>query len=222
MSAATEPAVARFGMGCFWAPQETFERTPGVLRATAGYGLVDRSRLMRVDEPPSYFSVCRGDGRTEAVEVLYDPSVLSFDELLRIFWQEHDASLSTPGKEDQYRSVIWPQSEAHREVALADVERATEAYRATGRSPPLTVVAAAPSGEEEAAAQGLAFAPAEGYHQGFWGKARIKVGVLALSLLLQSSGQSEAARAGELGTYLVLAWWTWENWGLMVAAFPEL
>ena len=89
-----------FGMGCFWAPQEAFESVPGVESARVGYASVEPQSSA---EAPSYFSVCEGNGYTEAVEVTFDENIVSFESLLKVFWSNHDASVVTLGKEDQYR-----------------------------------------------------------------------------------------------------------------------
>ena len=93
-----------FGMGCFWAPQEAFESVPGVESARVGYASVEPQSSA---EAPSYFSVCEGNGYTEAVEVTFDENIVSFESLLKVFWSNHDASVVTLGKEDQYRCRGW-------------------------------------------------------------------------------------------------------------------
>ena len=85
-------------MGCFWAPQEAFESVPGVESARVGYASVEPQSSA---EAPSYFSVCEGNGYTEAVEVTFDENIVSFESLLKVFWSNHDASVVTLGKEDQ-------------------------------------------------------------------------------------------------------------------------
>ena len=205
MASSSETAI--FGMGCFWAPQEAFQDMPGVESVLTGYASVEPRLNL---EPPSYFSVCSGDGYTEAVKVTYDPSEVSYEALLRVFWANHDASLTTPGKEDQYRSALWPTDEAQRLLAAADVERAAAAYVAAGKDPPCTVVAQAPP----------AFTPAEPYHQHFWAKGRLKLGLLVALLLLRGAGSSQLSLAADVGTQLVLLWWFVECFGLLAAASP--
>ncbi len=107
---------ATFAAGCFWGVEDTFMNTPGVIRTRAGYtgGTVDS---------PSYERVCAGGtGHREAVEVMYDSDVVSYDELLRVFWDMHDPT--TPNRQgpdagEQYRSVIFYHTEPQREAALA-------------------------------------------------------------------------------------------------------
>lgn len=207
----TTSSTAIFGMGCFWAPQETFKGVPGVLDSTAGYNRIEP--LLTASGEPSYFSVCQGDGSTEAVKITFDSSVVSFEELLRIFWQNHDASIEVPGKEIQYQSVIWPQSEKQRDYALSDVIRARDAYGSDGRSMPLTVVADV---------NASTFVPAETYHQDFWLKTRAKLAIFAVLLLIPYTGSQELLNVAAVGYPLLIGWWFVENLELMIAAFPSL
>ena len=208
---ASERAV--FGLGCFWAPQEAFLATPGVEAVRVGYASTDPYAVQRLKagaDPPSYFTVCGGDGYTEAVEVLFDPHAVSFEQLLQVFWREHDASVVTPGKEDQYRSVVWPTDDEQRRLAVADVARASDAYSAAGKPPPSTMVAeAAPS-----------FTAAEGYHDRFWAKSRLKFGALLLMLLLRVPGTPELTMVAGVGTQMVFLYWFVECFGLLAAANP--
>ena len=203
----TPLSTAVFGMGCFWAPQEAFEQVPGVKSAVVGFASVEP---MSSAETPSYFSVCAGNGYTEAVEVTFDENVVSFESLLKVFWSNHDASVLTPGKEDQYRSTLWVTNAAQRKLALSDVERAAAAYAAAGKPPPGTIVAESPP----------SFSPAERYHQSFWLKARLKLGALLLLLLLRAAGSTELDLVSAVGTQLVFLWWFIECFGLLAAASP--
>ena len=203
----TPLSTAVFGMGCFWAPQEAFEQVPGVKSAVVGFASVEP---MSSAETPSYFSVCAGNGYTEAVEVTFDENVVSFESLLKVFWSNHDASVLTPGKEDQYRSALWVTNAAQRKLALSDVERAAAAYAAAGKPPPGTIVAESPP----------SFSPAERYHQSFWLKARLKLGALLLLLLLRAAGSTELDLVSAVGTQLVFLWWFIECFGLLAAASP--
>lgn len=205
-------STAIFGMGCFWAPQEVFQGTPGVESTRTGYASVAQPE--QSTEAPSYFSVCQQTGSvgyTEAVEVTFDPSVVRYEDLMQVFWSNHDASQVTPGKEAQYRSVVWPTNDEQRALAAADVERAVGAYAAASMSPLGTVVAETTA---------TTFVPAEGYHQNFWAKARLKLGALFLLLLLRAPGSPELALASGVGTQLVFFWWFVECFGLLAAASP--
>lgn len=192
--------TALFGMGCFWAPQEEFNRVEGVLSATSGYASVlDKNDAD--DMPPSYLSVCSGDGRTEAVLVEYAPSIIPYSQLLQTFWLNHDASTA---EKPQYRSVIWPMNEEQREVAAQDLERATEAYQKQGMSPPHTIVA-------QVSTPTTNFVAAESIHQNFWTKLRFKVACLACATLFTTTQtQVVDPLVSTIATKLVLLWVIWE------------
>lgn len=118
MSEARE--VATLGGGCFWCLEAIFSRMKGVIEAVPGYsgGQIDH---------PTYEAVCTGDtGHAEVVQVTFDPSALSFDEILSVFFSIHDpTSLNRQGNDigTQYRSVIFFHSEAQKgsaEKAIGD------------------------------------------------------------------------------------------------------
>lgn len=96
--------TATFGNGCFWCTEAIFQQVNGVLKVESGYsgGHVDN---------PSYKDVCTGlTGHAECLNITYDPTKVSFDELLEIFWQTHDpTTLNRQGNDvgTQYRSVIF-------------------------------------------------------------------------------------------------------------------
>jgi len=106
--------IATFGSGCFWCTEAIFERVNGVVKVESGYsgGTV---------ENPSYQEVCTGTtGHAEVTQITYDPSVISFDELLEIFWKTHDpTTLNKQGNDvgTQYRSVIFYHNEEQKELA---------------------------------------------------------------------------------------------------------
>jgi peptide-methionine (S)-S-oxide reductase len=190
-----ETAQALFGLGCFWNPQQAFRDLPGVTNAVVGY-----AKLSNEDDdgPPSYLTVCNGDGRTESVLVEYNPSSVSYDQLLRTFWLSHDAS--SPSKA-QYQSIIWPLTEEQRQRALKDVESATAAYQDQGMSPPRTVVADVPAAKSN-------FVPAESIHQNFWSKLSLKGIILVAVTLISSNGGNSIINASvtQVIVCLVLAW----------------
>lgn len=142
-------SVATFAAGCFWGVQEAFSQVPGVLSTEAGYtgGHVSH---------PTYEQVCTGrTGHAEAVRVEYDPAVVSYEQLLDVFFSIHDPTQvgrQGPDVGPQYRSVIFfhtPEQERAAREALARLA-ATGAYR----RPLATEVVAAGD-----------WWPAETYHQ---------------------------------------------------------
>lgn len=106
--------TATFGSGCFWCTEAVFQRLNGVKSVASGYagGHV---------ENPSYYAVCSGTtGHAEVVQVKYDPSVVSFAELLEVFWRTHDPTTPNQQGNDvgpQYRSVVFYHNERQRELA---------------------------------------------------------------------------------------------------------
>jgi peptide-methionine (S)-S-oxide reductase len=111
---------ATFGGGCFWGVEVAFRNIDGVKDAIAGYTGGGTER-------PSYQEVCAGrTGHAEAVEVTYDPSEVSYDELLDAFWELHDPTqLNRQGPDvgTQYRSAVFVHDEEQREAATVARER---------------------------------------------------------------------------------------------------
>ncbi len=108
--------AAIFGMGCFWGVERLFWQKPGVWMTLAGYagGFTPN---------PTYDEVCTGQtGHAEVVWVTYDPAMMSYEELLRIFWENHDPTQGMRQGNDrgtQYRSAIYWTTEAQRKAAEA-------------------------------------------------------------------------------------------------------
>ncbi|HLX92554.1 MAG TPA: peptide-methionine (S)-S-oxide reductase MsrA [Puia sp.] len=106
--------TATFGTGCFWCTEAIFQELKGVLKVTSGYsgGSI---------KDPTYEQVCSGNtGHAECLQIVFDPQVISFDELLKVFWESHDpTSLNRQGNDagTQYRSVIFFHNEEQRQKA---------------------------------------------------------------------------------------------------------
>jgi peptide-methionine (S)-S-oxide reductase len=117
----TETAV--FGGGCFWCTEAIFKRLKGVISVMPGYagGHVDH---------PTYQGVCSGTtGHAEVIQIEFDPDVISYGDLLEVFWQAHDpTSLNRQGNDigTQYRSIILTTSEVQREKAQAAIKEINE------------------------------------------------------------------------------------------------
>lgn len=148
--AATSKAI--FGAGCFWGVEAAFRGVPGVVEAISGYagGSV---------ENPTYEQVCTGrTGHAEVVQVEYDPDAVSYDELLDVFWKNHDptqVNRQGPDVGSQYRSAIFYTGDEQRRIAEAAKERAQGSYK----RPIATEIT--PAGE---------FYRAEEYHQRYFEK----------------------------------------------------
>lgn len=121
MSQSTETQIAILAGGCFWCIEAVFDRVKGVLSVESGYigGHVDQ---------PSYQQVCSGTtGHAEAVRIVFDPSVISYADLLEIFFATHDPTQVDRQGNDigpQYRSAIFVSSDEEREQAEAAITRA--------------------------------------------------------------------------------------------------
>jgi peptide-methionine (S)-S-oxide reductase len=119
----------RFGMGCFWGAERMFWSLPGVVSTAAGYagGFTPN---------PTYHEVCSGQtGHAEVVLVVYDAGLLSFDVLLRAFWENHDPTQGMRQGNDlgtQYRSVIHCTTPAQQDAALASREAYARRLREAG------------------------------------------------------------------------------------------
>lgn len=110
----TDLKKATFGSGCFWCTEAVFERLKGVHSVVSGYagGTV---------ENPTYEEVCNGTtGHAEVTQINYDPAVITYDELLEVFWKTHDpTTLNRQGNDvgTQYRSVIFYHDEEQKQLA---------------------------------------------------------------------------------------------------------
>jgi peptide-methionine (S)-S-oxide reductase len=149
-------AVADLALGCFWGAEKAFWSLPGVYATAVGYqgGLTPN---------PTYGEICTGrTGHAEVVRVVYDPARLTYEELLRVFWESHDPTQGMRQGNDvgtQYRSAIYVHSPAQRRAAEASRDAYTAALRESGLGPITTEIREAPR-----------FYYAEPYHQQYLAK----------------------------------------------------
>lgn len=117
---------ASFAAGCFWGVEETFRNLKGVLSTSVGYMGGDFDN-------PTYQDVCTGQtGHAETVEVIYDPSLISYNQLLDIFWSSHDpTTLNRQGPDigSQYRSVIFYHNQEQKRLAIQSREKLQKSGR---------------------------------------------------------------------------------------------
>ena len=148
--------TAIFALGCFWGAERIFWQIPGVYTTAVGYA-------GGVTPNPTYQEACSGrTGHTEAVLVVFDPKVVSYDELLRSFWEGHDPTQGMRQGNDvgtQYRSAAYWTSDAQREVLERSAAMFQERLRAAGYGDITTEMGPAPE-----------FYFAEDYHQQYLAK----------------------------------------------------
>jgi peptide-methionine (S)-S-oxide reductase len=117
------------GMGCFWGAEKIFWQTPGVFTTAVGYAGGHTPN-------PTYEEVCSGStGHAEVVLVVFDPAKTSLNEILRLFWENHDPTQGMRQGNDrgtQYRSAIYTSSDAQREAAIASRDMYAEKLKAAG------------------------------------------------------------------------------------------
>ncbi|MBI4210247.1 MAG: peptide-methionine (S)-S-oxide reductase MsrA [Candidatus Diapherotrites archaeon] len=142
--------AAAFGAGCFWGVEEAFRQVPGVEETAVGY-------MGGVKEKPTYEDVCADEtGHAEVVQVRFNPAEVSYEELLGIFWANHNPT--TPNRQgpdvgSQYRSVIFFYTPEQGRLASESKEKAGSSGRWAGRAIVTEIVPAKP------------FWRAEEYHQ---------------------------------------------------------
>jgi peptide-methionine (S)-S-oxide reductase len=139
-----------FGGGCFWCIEAVLQRIEGVLSVASGYA-------GGTTPNPTYEEVCGGEtGHAEVVQVTFDPSLISYEEILDIFWQAHDpTTLNRQGPDTgtQYRSVIFYANDAQRQAAESSKKKVQSKYK----SPVVTEVLPLET-----------FWKAEDYHQNYY------------------------------------------------------
>jgi peptide-methionine (S)-S-oxide reductase len=148
--------LAQFAMGCFWGAERLFWQTPGVYSTAVGYAGGETRN-------PTYEEVCTGlTNHAEVVLVVFDPKLVSYEELLKIFWESHDPTQGMRQGNDagtQYRSAIYTYSDEQMSAALRSKEMYERALREKGMGPITTEIRLAPE-----------FYYAEDYHQQYLGK----------------------------------------------------
>jgi peptide-methionine (S)-S-oxide reductase len=148
--------VAYLAMGCFWGVERVFWQLPGVALTAVGYGA-------GLTPNPTYEEVCSGrTGHTEVVKVVFDPSVISYEALLKTFWENHDPTQGMRQGNDigtQYRSGVYPVDEVQAQIAEASRAAYQAALSARGLGRITTEILPAPE-----------FFYAEDYHQQYLAK----------------------------------------------------
>jgi peptide-methionine (S)-S-oxide reductase len=148
--------VAVFGLGCFWGAERIFWQTPGVYSTAVGYagGFTPN---------PTYEEVCSGHtGHAEVVQVAFDPAIVSYETLLKKFWEGHDPTQGMRQGNDvgtQYRSAVYATTDAQLEAAKASRDMYQEQLHASGYGEITTEIREAPT-----------FYYAEAYHQQYLAK----------------------------------------------------
>ena len=148
--------LAQFGMGCFWGAERLFWQTPGVYSTAVGYSGGSTPN-------PTYEEVCSGfTNHAEVVLVVFDPQVVSYDELLKVFWEGHDPTEGMRQGNDagsQYRSTIYAYGEDQQRSALESRDRYQRALARARLGSITTEIRSAPE-----------FYYAEEHHQQYLGK----------------------------------------------------
>ena len=148
--------IAEFALGCFWGAERKFWQTPGVISTASGYegGYTPN---------PTYEEVCSGlTGHAETVRVVYDPAKVTYDDLLRVFWESHDPTQGMRQGNDvgtQYRSVIFARSDVQQKAAEASRDAYQKVLTNAGYGPITTEITRAAD-----------FYYAEDYHQQYLAK----------------------------------------------------
>jgi peptide-methionine (S)-S-oxide reductase len=148
--------LAQFAMGCFWGAERLFWKIPGVITTAVGYSGGHTPN-------PTYEEVCSGrTGHAEVVLVVYDPSVVAYEQLLKVFWENHDPTQGMRQGNDigtQYRSAVYTYSDAQERAAYASRDAFGKALQERGLGAVTTEIREAPE-----------FYFAEGYHQQYLAK----------------------------------------------------
>jgi peptide-methionine (S)-S-oxide reductase len=150
MNADEKTAHATLGGGCFWCVEAVYETVPGILSVTSGYAGGDVPN-------PTYEQICTGrTGHAEVVRIEFDPSKITYEQVIDLFWDAHDpTTLNRQGPDagPQYRSIILYEDESQKVIA----EKSKKAAQADFKDPIVTEIVPLE-----------AFYPAEKYHQDFY------------------------------------------------------
>ncbi|UEG49359.1 peptide-methionine (S)-S-oxide reductase MsrA [Ferruginibacter lapsinanis] len=145
-------SVATLGTGCFWCTEAVFQQLKGVNKVASGYS-------GGATQHPTYKEVCTGTtGHAECLHIEFDPSVISFEELLEVFWKTHDpTTLNRQGNDvgTQYRSVVFYHDAAQKEITEKYIQQLTDSK--TFSSPIVTTLEPF-----------TVFYPAEDYHKNYF------------------------------------------------------
>jgi len=148
--------IAEFALGCFWGEEKLFWQQPGVVVTAVGYAGGSTPN-------PTYEEVCSGrTGHAETVRVVYDPTVISYEQLLKLFWEAHDPTQGMRQGNDrgtQYRSAIFTHTDAQRAAAEASRDMYQRELTKAGYGPIATEIRPADT-----------FYFAEDYHQQYLAK----------------------------------------------------
>lgn len=148
--------TATFGSGCFWCSEAVFQQLKGVVKVESGYSGGAKAN-------PTYDDVCTGTtGHAEVIQITYDPEIISFEELLEVFWSTHNpTTLNRQGADvgTQYRSVIFYHNEEQRQLAETYKKKLDES--GAWKDPIVTEIS--PFSR---------FYAAEGYHQNYFNRNR--------------------------------------------------
>ena len=146
--------TATLGNGCFWCTEAIFQRVNGVKSVESGYSGGNT-------EHPTYSEICTGTtNHAECLNIIFDPSVISFEDILKVFWETHDpTTLNRQGNDvgTQYRSVIFYHDEKQKEIAEAYKERLNKS--GTFENPVITQIEPFTK-----------FYPAENYHHDYFNR----------------------------------------------------
>ncbi|MBW4543293.1 MAG: peptide-methionine (S)-S-oxide reductase MsrA [Symplocastrum torsivum CPER-KK1] len=148
--------MAMFGLGCFWGAERLFWKLEGVFTTAVGYAA-------GITKNPTYNEVCSGKtGHNEVVRVVFDPNVISYEALLKVFWESHDPTQGMRQGNDmgtQYRSGVYVYSDSQKQIAQASRDTYQQALSDVGYGTITTEILEAPE-----------FYFAEDYHQQYLAK----------------------------------------------------